>query len=293
MSFARLSAIEAFLTVVDTGGFGDAARELGLSQSSVSRRVAQLEEHLGCKLFARSTRHVSLTDVGHVFAEETRAALAGLRRAEIRATAEDAILSGLVQITMPSAYGRLVVIPTISSLIAQHPLIRFNLNLSDRYVDLSADPYDLAIRFTDEVPSGWKVVQLKSVGGGLYAGPAYLRQNKPPRSPADLKSHRLLTARTYAPRTTWKLRWHGTESLLEIVPAVIASDFSALYDLAVSGVGIAALPEYVAGEGVKNGTLIEILTGAVTERWPVFAAYPQHLLNDRRIRSVIESLEIA
>jgi DNA-binding transcriptional LysR family regulator len=290
MSGAQLATIEAFLTVVDVGGFGDAARELGLSQSTVSRRIAQLEEHLGCRLLARSTRHVSLTEAGMVFAEEARAALVGLRRAEHRVRGEDAVLSGLIRITMPTAYGRLVVIPAIAKLMEQHPRLQFHLNLSDRYVDLSADPHDIAIRLTDEAPSGWKVVRLGSVGGGLYAAPSYLRQHPEPRSPHELQSHRLLAARTYTPRTTWKLKWQDSDCILEIAPVAIVSDFSALHDLALCGAGLAALPDYVAAQSVQNGALVEILCGTVIDLWPVFAAYPQHMATDRRMESIVSEL---
>lgn len=291
MSGAQLAAIEAFLAVIEAGGFGDAARELGLSQSTVSRRIAQLEEHLGRRLLARSTRHVGLTEAGLLFAQEARTALEGLRRAESRVMGEDAVLSGLIRMTMPTAYGRLVVIPVIARLMDQHPGMLFHLNLSDRYVDLSADPHDIAIRLTEEVPSGWKLVRLGSVGGGLYAAPAYLRRHPAPHSPQDLLSHRLLAARTYSPRTKWKLQWAGRQTLLEIAPVAVVSDFAALHDLAAGGAGIAALPDYVAAQTVKDGALIEILPGIVAEQWPVFAAHPQHLANDRRLRTIIGALQ--
>lgn len=290
MSGAQLSAIEAFLAVADTGGFGDAARELGLSQSTVSRRVAQLEEHLGQRLLARTTRHVSMTEAGLVFAEEARTALAGLRRAATRLMGEGAELSGLVRITMPTAYGRMVVIPAIARLVREHPALRFNLNLSDRYIDLASEPQDIAIRLTDEVPSGWKVDRLGKVGGGLYAAPAYLEAAGRPGYPEELATHCLLAARTYTPRTTWRLTVDGKARVIEITPVVVASDFAALHDLVVAGAGIAALPDYLAAGALESGALVEVWPGAVAERWPVFAAYPQHLANDRRVRTIIAAL---
>ncbi|MFO6447330.1 LysR substrate-binding domain-containing protein [Erythrobacter sp. NE805] len=291
MSGAQLATIEAFLTVIDVGGFGDAARELGLSQSTVSRRIAQLEDHLGCRLLARSTRHLSLTEAGLIFADEARAALAGLRRAELRVMGEDAILSGAIRMTMPTAYGRLVVVPAIAKLMEQHPRLAFHLNLSDRYVDLLTDPHDIAIRLSDEVPSGWKVVRLGSVGGGLYVAPSYLHRHPEPRAPHDLQSHRLLAAKTYTPRTTWRLKWKNRESVLEIAPVAIISDFAALHDLALEGAGIAALPDYVAAQAVQSGALVEILRGTVVDLWPVFAAYPQHMATDRRLETIVSALQ--
>lgn len=292
MSGAKLGTIEAFLTVVDTGGFGEAARELGLSQSTVSRRVAQLEEHLGSRLLARSTRQISLTEAGVIFAEEARNAIAGLRRAELRVMGEDAALSGVIKMTMPTAYGRLVVIPAIARLMGQHPKLRFDLNLSDRYVDLAADPHDVAIRLTDDLPSGWKVFRLGSVGAGLYAAPAYLRERPAPLSPSDLLAHRLLAARTYAPRTTWKLKWQDRETVLDIAPVAIVSDFAALHHLALEGAGIAALPDFVAAEAVQSGGLAEVMPGVVAQDWPVFAAYPQHMASDRRVEAIISALKM-
>lgn len=293
MNGARLSAIEAFLAVADTGGFGEAARELGLSQSTVSRRIAQLEDHLGQRLLARSTRHVSMTETGQVFAGEARTAIAALRRAETRITGNDATLSGLVRITMPTAYGRLVVIPVIARLISEHPQLRFHLNLSDRYVDLQADGYDIAIRLNDDVPSGWKVDRLGSVGGGLFAAPAYLRQMGSPSSLTELARHRLLAVRTYTPRTSWKLTLGGREHAVEIAPAIVASDFNALHDLVVAGAGIAALPDYLSAQSLADGALLAVFPGAMAERWSVFAAYPMHLASDRRARRIVGALTAA
>lgn len=291
MSGTKLGAIEAFLAVIDTGGFSEAARELGLSQSTVSRRIAQLEEHLGSRLLARSTRQISLTEAGLIFAEEARNAIAGLRRAELRVMGEDAALSGLVKMTMPTAYGRLVVIPAIARLLDQHPKLRLDLNLSDRYVDLAADPHDIAIRLTDDVPSGWKVIRLGSFGAGLFAAPAYLRERPAPLSPSDLLAHRLLAARTYAPRTTWKLIWQDRKTVLEIAPVAVVSDFAALHLLAVQGAGIAALPDFVAAEALQTGALEEVMPRVVSQQWSVFVAYPQHMGADRRVGAIVSALK--
>ena len=291
MSERHLASIEAFLAVAETGGFGLAARELGLTQSTISRRIVQLEERLGVRLLARTTRNVTMTAAGESFAREARDVLAQLAEAEVRAGAAPSSIAGMMRITMPTALGRAVVVPALCSVMSEHPKLRVELDLSDRYVDLQSDRYDMAIRLSDEAPSGWVAVPLGPISGRLYASPAYMSQHDLVTKPDDLSAHRLLTARTYTPRTTWTFRWCNRLQTLEVAPAAIVSDFSALADMARAGAGIVALPAYLAESSLADGSLIELLPGTIVFRGNAVALVPHHLASVAKVHAVCGAIK--
>jgi DNA-binding transcriptional LysR family regulator len=136
MNKASFSEAEAYLAVVDRGGFGAAARELGVTQSTISRRIAALEQRIGKRLVERTTRRVTLTEAGLAFANDLRDVLARLADAEGRVQSEGSEAEGLLRVTMPTAYGRTSVLPRLAGLAKRHPRLRFELDLSDRYVDI-------------------------------------------------------------------------------------------------------------------------------------------------------------
>jgi DNA-binding transcriptional LysR family regulator len=292
MSDGRLSAIDAFLAVTDAGSFGGAARHLGLTQSTISRRVAQLEDQLGTRLLARTTRNVSLTPAGEAFADRARRALAILNEAEAELGAGDRVVAGLVRITAPTAFGRAVLAPVIAAVTNENPNLRIDLDLSDRYLDLQTANMDLAIRFLDEAPSGWVVEKLGSVPGVLCASPAYLEKHGIPRSPDDLRKHRLVAAKTYTARTKWTFLWNERRMQVDVDPVLVVSDFTALATLVREGCGITALPSYLAFEGLAAGNLVAVLQDSLTASAAIYVARPAHLRQARRLDAIVDLLRV-
>lgn len=259
MNYGRLAAIDALLAVVDAGGFGRAARELGLTQSTVSRRVAQLEARLGVKLLARTTRSVKLTSEGDAYVASARGALSMLRAADASIGYGRTSMAGSVRITAPTAFGRATIVPILADLGARYPELRFELDLSDRYVDLASGNQDLAIRFAPDAPSGWSCDEIGRTAGRLCAAPAYLAQSKKLNSFADLADHKLLAPKTYAARTRWRFRTGGRSREVDILPSMIVSDYTALAHLCLLGSGIAPPAELSvrqrnSGQGVGGST---------------------------------------
>ena len=156
MNKANFSEAEAFLAVVDRGGFGAAARELGITQSTVSRRIAALETRIGKRLVERTTRRVALTEAGLAFANDLRDVLARLADAEGRVQSEGSEPEGLLRVTMPTAYGRTSVLPRLAALARRYPRLRFELDLSDRYVDILEEGYDLDRCMSAPHPNMWR-----------------------------------------------------------------------------------------------------------------------------------------
>ena len=174
MNNMGLSEAETFLVVAECGGFGAAARELGVTQSTISRRIATLEARLGVRLIERTTRHVALTDAGRSYANELHDILLRLRDADARAQRGTAEPEGLVRVTMPTALGRASVVPALARVVRRYPKLRFELDLSDRYVDLGEGTYDVAVRLSTTPQSGIREEQIASFGLCLCASPGYL-----------------------------------------------------------------------------------------------------------------------
>lgn len=290
MNEGRLSTIEAFLAVADSGGFGAAARTLGLNQSTVSRRVAQLEARLGVRLVARTTRSVSLTPAGEVFAARAREALGRLDDAEAEAGAAQADAAGLVRITASTAFGRAVVAPALGALLEDYPRLRIELDLSDRYADLAVEPFDLAVRLSSEAPSGWVATPIGRIAPRLCAAPAYVARHGAPAQPEDLDGHRIAVARTYSPRTAWRLAWGGRVRRIDVSPAATVSDFHALLDLVRAGGGVAALPDFLCDAALRAGELVELLPGALAGSVTAHAVIPSHLRRARRVEVAVEAI---
>lgn len=290
MNRANFSEAEAFLAIVDRGGFGAAARELGVTQSTISRRIAALESRVGKRLVERTTRRVALTEAGTAFATDLRDVLARLADAEGRIQSQGAEPEGLLRVTMPTAYGRTCVIPRLARIARHYSRLRFELDLSDRYVDILEEGYDVAIRIAEPAQSGLITERIDHFGLHICAAPEYLAKSAPIEQPQDLAKHDCIVQRTYAPRNKWRFEWSGDLIEIDIAPKIIASDMSAVRLLALAGAEITVLPSYLAVDDLAAGTLVEILPEASLPRISVFASWPHHRATLTKIGVLVDEL---
>jgi DNA-binding transcriptional LysR family regulator len=290
MNKASFSEAEAFLAVVDRGGFGAAARELGITQSTVSRRIAALETRIGKRLVERTTRRVALTEAGLAFANDLRDVLARLADAEGRVQSEGSEPEGLLRVTMPTAYGRTSVLPRLAALSRRYPRLRFEIDLSDRYVDILEEGYDLAIRIAEPTQSGLVSERIDRFTLHVCASPDYVAKHAPVERPQDLAAHACIVQRTYAPRSKWRFEWSGDLVEIEIAPRIVVSDMMAVQSLVLQGTGIAILPSFLARDDLASGKLVEVLGEAGLPAIDVFATFPHHRASLSKIRVLIEEL---
>jgi DNA-binding transcriptional LysR family regulator len=290
MNNMGLSEAETFLVVAECGGFGAAARELGVTQSTISRRIATLETRLGVRLIERTTRHVALTDAGRSYASELHDILLRLRDADARAQRGTAEPEGLVRVTMPTALGRASVVPALARVARRYPKLRFELDLSDRYVDLGEGTYDVAVRLSTTPQSGIREEQIASFGLCLCASPGYLKARGNITELSQLAAHDCLALRTYAPRTSWQVVWHGEPTELRFTPRVTVSDVYALLDLCASGLGVAVLPMYAADAPMANGSLVDAAPGLSFTNLDVYAAYARDRAKLPKVAVVLDEL---
>src|SRR3954469_25994436 len=185
----RIDAMQAFVLVADLKGFAPAARKLGLSASGVTRLIAALEDRVGARLLQRTTRSVTLTDVGSRYLERARRIVSDVEEAEISAQAERTQPSGRLVVSAPIGFGRIHVSPVMSAYLKRYPEVSGELRLSDRLVNLVEDGVDLAIRIGHLADSSLVARSVGDMRRIVVASREYLKRRGEPRTPADLVEH--------------------------------------------------------------------------------------------------------
>lgn len=268
-------AIMAFVQVVDVGSFRGASMALGIPKSTLSQRVAALEEQLGAQLLVRTTRSVTLTDVGLAYHREVAPALAALRSAESIARRTDEATTGRVRLTAPYELGQRRFGALLAEFGARHPGVSLEVDLLDRQVDLIDEGYDLAIRIgplTDARLVGRRIG--KPVHIGLYASPAYLLAAGTPTSPRQLARHRCLVMHGAHTPLRWSFSAKQRARSVAVTPHVSVNSFVVLRQLALAGVGIARLPAMLVEEEVLSRKLVEVLRDEAPPPVGTFVVYP-------------------
>lgn len=256
----ELEAIRVFLTVAELESFAGAARQLGMTRASVTRAVAALEERLGVQLLVRTTRQVSLTSAGAVYAARVGPLAEGLAEAAEQTREAQGVTSGLLRISAPMSFGLKVLPFLLPAFRRQHPLIRIALRLSDRFVDIVEEDYDLAIRIsgppTDKSTIWRKLCPVPRV---LVAAPAYLEEKGIPETPDELADFTCLGHDAEAREEIWELTRGGSHRRHRVEGPFTANNGDFLARLALKGEGIALLPRFIVKEDMEAGRLVEIL----------------------------------
>jgi DNA-binding transcriptional LysR family regulator len=259
--------ILAFTRVVESESYTKAARRLGISKSMVSRRVARLEARLGTGLLVRSTRGLTPTEAGRVFAERTGRALAELNEAQTALTEGEHDPSGSLRIAAPLSFGILHLGPALAEFAQQYPRISISISCSDRFVDLVEDGFDAAIRIGVLKDSSLIGRRLSPIRALIAASPDYLARHGRPATPRDLLQHRCLTYSGLGSDEQWRFRTGGRWRAIKPSGPLHADNGEVLRDAAVAGLGITALPSFILSPALESGALEPILTDfALPER---------------------------
>ncbi len=287
----RVLGIEEFTAVAEVGSFVAAAERLGLTASGVGKAVQRLELRLGVRLFTRTTRRVALTDDGTLFLERCRRLADHIDEAEAEVDARRTAIAGLVRIAAPLAYGRLRIVPALAPFLKAHPDLRLDLRLSDRIVDPIEERIDLIIRIGDLDDSGMWARAIDQVRFGVFAAPAYLAAHNAIVSPDDLGQHNRLgflrgSGRPFAftlQAGELQTRWAPSDQF-------VADDIEGVVAAAVSGLGLAYLPTFIAASAIADGTLVGVLGASCVDGPQAHLVYPQPRQMPRRVRSLADHL---
>jgi DNA-binding transcriptional LysR family regulator len=262
----RLEAMTVFLTVVDAGSLSDAGRRLAMPLATVSRRLAELEEHLGARLLNRSTRRLALTDAGRGYEQACRRILDEVSDAEAAAAGEYDVPRGELAVTAPVVFGRLHVLPVVGEFLRAHAEVDVRLALSDRVAQLIDEHVDVAVRIGTLPDSRLNALALGTLRTVVCASPGYLKAHGTPRTPADLAAHRCITFDSPFPQA-W--RFGGAPEFVPARPRLSVNTAEAAVDAAVAGVGVTRVLSYQADAALRGRQLRRLLRAFEPEPVPV------------------------
>lgn len=269
-----LNAVRVFVAVVEHGGFREAAQKLKQPRSTVSRRVAQLEEALGQQLLRRTTRKVSLTEVGENFHRQASAALGALGDAVRTLHHAEAAPRGVLKVTAPQTFAELFMGGLLTGFARDYPEVRLVMELSDRFVDLVAEGFDVALRTGALADSSLKARLIGSSPFGCFATADYLARRGRPRTPRDLVGHDVLAFATDERAVKWAFEVNRHREVVELKPRVTLNSFVLLQQLATAGLGIARMPRPIVTRAPRKGQLVEVLEEFAAPAVPMHAVFP-------------------
>ena len=275
----RLNGIGVFVAVADAGSFTAAAERLHLTASAVGKAVARLEARLGKRLFARSTRRVTLTDEGEAYLRVCRSVLGDLEEAEHVLMCGSDTPVGKLRIDLPVSFGRLMVMPVLLPFLARHPDLRPVISFTDRFVDLVDEGIDVGVRVAqqDTWPEALGRAYLGKERKVFCAAPGYLAERGQPRDVEDLRSHTaVLYGTSDAAPSPWRLG-SGTGPVEQFLPEqrLVLGNAEAQVDATVAGAGIAQLPTWLIGGHLERGELRQLLPDFDIDGLPVHVVWPR------------------
>ena len=287
----NFSDIVAFVRVAEAHSFVAAAQALGMSPSAISKAITRLEERLGARLLNRTTRSLSLTDVGQNFYESCRVALGQLDQAESEVTESRGTARGILRVDVPISLGRRILVPALPRFIAQHPELTVHMTMSDRVVDLVQDGIDAALRVGNLSDSSLIARRVAQLRGVTCASPEFIERYGLPLDPTQLAPEHCITMFKLGNHQVreWVFRKGTVEHKVLPAARLAFSDPESAVVAAVSGAGFVRALDFTVEAQIASGLLQPVLTdwndGAW---WPVSVVYPQHRQPTAKIKAFIE-----
>jgi DNA-binding transcriptional LysR family regulator len=284
----RIDAMQAFVAVADLQGFAPAARKLGLSPSGVTRLVAALEQRLGARLLQRTTRSVTLTDIGTRYLERARRILADVEEAEGSAQDERTRPSGRLVVSAPVGFGRLHVSPVMSAYLKRYPEVSAELRLADRMVNLVEDGIDLAVRIGHLADSSLVARHVGEMRRIVVASPGYLKLRGEPNTPEAIALHETIQFGAMTASPDWRFVEDGREIRVACTPRFTTNSADAAIQYAEQGGGLTRVLAYQAADAVKGGRLRVVLAQFEQPPLPIHIVYPTSRLLSAKVRTFID-----
>jgi LysR family transcriptional regulator for bpeEF and oprC len=284
----ELSALHAFVKVVQTGSFTRAAEALSTQKAHVSRVVSQLERELGVRLLERTTRALSLTEIGREFFERAVGILASVDEAQRTVQRAQGEPRGTLKLTCGVEFGMIAVSRWISTYLERHPQVQVDCDFTGRLVDLVHEGFDLAIRLGTLADSTLAARRLGELRYGLFAAPAYLQRRGSPAHPRELPDHALLAFAGGSHPAAWTLSHGAASERIVLQPRLKASNVFVVRDAAVAGLGLAQLPWIVAADACAAGQLVPVLRDWQPPTVPVHAVFASARYLTPKVRAFID-----
>ena len=285
---SEFAAIPVFVAVVENGGFSAASRRLGISKSAVSKRINQLENHLGVLLLHRTTRKINLTEAGERYYQHASQALSSASKAEDAVTELQGEPQGKLKVCSPMSFGRLHVAPLIPKFMQRYPKLQIDLMMDDRNIDLVADGIDVAIRsgnMPDSTLIARKLAPLRQV---LCASPAYIDRYGMPDTPSELCERNCILFSYSSDANEWTLNNGDKSEAVLVSGSYRVNNSEALLVALLEGVGIGRLPTFVAGPDLKAGNLVRILETYHIQDHTFYAVFPERQYLPAKVRVFLD-----
>lgn len=284
----RLESLSAFVAVAQEGSLSAAARKSGLSLPTMSRRLAELEAHLGVRLLNRSTRSLALTETGETFLAAAREILARVEEAERLAAGEHGTPRGELTLSAPIVFGRLHVLPVVTAFLAANPLIDVRLSLNDRFLHLLDDHVDATVRIGDLPDSALVARGLGTIRRVVCASPDYLAAQGRPERPEDLVNHACIGFEGLGQGRRWTFRRDGAEVTVRPRERLRVNTAEAALDAALGGAGLTRVLSYQCAEAVRAGRLEILLERFELPPWAVSLVHAGQNPLPRKLRAFID-----
>ncbi len=286
-----LDNISLFLQIVEKGSLVAAGRESGLSSTTVSERLAALEAHFGVVLLNRTTRAISLTDEGRTLVDGARSVLGEIEDLETRIRLGAETLSGPIRISAPFDIGRTIVAEEIDQFLTEHPAITVELALSDGYVDIVGEGFDLAVRSAPVTDSSLRVRIAGHTRRVICAAPAYLSRRGTPKEPADLTDHNCIAMRFGTElHNAWPFGDGTSRQTVTVRGDRVTNDGVLVRQWALAGHGIILKAALDVGQDIEDGRLVELLADHAPPPTPLQLLFPPSRAQPRRVRALADQL---
>jgi DNA-binding transcriptional LysR family regulator len=270
----RLATMEAFVLVVDTGSFSAAARRLNVGQPAVSKTIAQLEDRLGVKLLARTTRGLTATEAGLNFYERARRSIEEAEEAEISARTAGSSLTGRLRICAAVTFARIHIIPRLPEFLARHPELEMEVVLDDRNIDLVQEGIDVALRMGRLVDSTLTARRIASSPHAVLATPSYFARSGEPAKPGDLAGHEAVVYDQRGGGSTWLFQRDGAQMAITLKGRLRVTAAEGLRAAVLANAGLAIVSEWMFAPEIANGTVKVVLKDWQLPRIDLWAVFP-------------------
>ncbi len=285
-----LQQLASFIAVVNVGSFVGAADALGLSKAAVSRHVTDLETQLGVRLLHRTTRRLSLTDEGQRFHARATELLALAGELESETSAGSGEAAGVLRINAPLTFGNLHLAPLWPGFLAANPKVALDVTLNDRVVDLVEEGYDVAVRITNLASSQLVSRRLATTRVVLCASPAYLAEHGTPSHPRELAGHEVISYAYWTGGDDWRFTGADGEARVRVRPRIHTNSGDTCRIAALSGLGVVLQPDFLVGDDLRRGDLVELLPGWRSLELGIHAVYASRKHLPMKTRRLVDFL---
>ena len=288
----RITGVQLFIRVVESGSFSKAAAEFGITQPTATKALAAIEQRLGARLLHRSTRGVTPTELGALYYDKCKVIAREIDEADNLVSLQQSRVGGQLRISTSVAFGRRVLVRLVLGYMREHPQVSIDLGFDDRYVNLVEQGIDLAIRMGQMADSTLGARYLGTNPWVMVAAPAYLRQHGTPRSAADVAQHACIVYSSVQGDDRWRLSTPaGTQVSVPVKGPLRSNNLSAVLEAACAGLGLALLPWYVAHGAVARREVQEVLADHGKPTQDVHAVFPSPKLVPSKVTHFMAYLQ--